>query len=321
MTRIRKRLIVCLATLLASSPALAAAPYTMYASAPQAGQPIRLTVNRADTSADATVILSTKDNTALVNADYQFSSVMVTFAKQQVSATILIPTYVDPAKYGQTLKVGLIASVGSTAVASMLTSIVQPAAPPGGTVSTPGGIVTSWVDAPLTVGGYACNALQENTPNVGPCGSSIVYRITGTTQSADTPSVTLYTAVYAQDASGNFPASDTYARDFVGYWPAAALHGIAPAKPIAWQTAPITSEGYVRAKIATSGWPKGQNPDANKYDYSDVYRSAEAGEVFRIYKNGGGYSWDNRVTYSMRSLKYGDTVILYADDIEGVKAL
>jgi hypothetical protein len=138
-----KRLILAAAALLLPVSAQAAT-YSLYGSSPPAGQPIRFTVNRSDVSTDATVVLSTKDNTALVNTDYQFSSVMVSFAKQQISATILIPTYVNVTKAGQTLKVGLIVSQNGTAVASMLASIVEPSAPPQ----------TAWVAAPITELGY-----------------------------------------------------------------------------------------------------------------------------------------------------------------------
>jgi hypothetical protein len=123
----RKLLLIASALVLATSAN--AAPYTLYASSPPAGQPIRMTVNRSDTSKADSVILSTKDNTAKVNTDYDFTSVLVNFAPQQVSATILIPTHVTTTAYGQTLKVGLVVSSGSTPVASMLASIIEPNPP------------------------------------------------------------------------------------------------------------------------------------------------------------------------------------------------
>lgn len=87
---------------------------------------------------------------------------------------------------------------------------------------------TNWVPAPLTVGGYACNRLQENTPNIGPCGSSIVFRLTDTMMSGGPVPVSMFTTVFYQDASGNFPVNSAYDVNFVGYWPASDLKGIAP---------------------------------------------------------------------------------------------
>jgi hypothetical protein len=86
----------------------------------------------------------------------------------------------------------------------------------------------SWVDAPLTVGGYACNRAQENSAHIGPCGSNIVYRIIGTVQSSDAVPITLYQAQFYADASGQFPATGPYDAGFVGYFRAEDLHGIAP---------------------------------------------------------------------------------------------
>lgn len=144
------------ATLLALSTPAFSAPFTVYSNTPQAGQPLRMTVNRADSSAAASVILSTKDNTALVNVDYDFSSVLVTFAQQQVSATIVIPTHVNATKSGQTLKVGLVVSDGATPVASMLASIVEP--------------TLQWVSAPLADGGYArCKTVGGCHSTTAPC--------------------------------------------------------------------------------------------------------------------------------------------------------
>jgi hypothetical protein len=70
-----------------------------------------------------------------------------------------------------------------------------------------------------------------NTPNVGPCGASIVYQIIAQAMSADAVPIPMYQAVYFQDASGQFPENDTYARQFVGWWSADQLVGIKPAVP------------------------------------------------------------------------------------------
>ena len=92
-----------------------------------------------------------------------------------------------------------------------------------------------------------------------------------------------------------------------------------PPPPPQWVPAPLVEGGYARVKVTTLGWPKGQNPTANQYNYIDVYRQAQAGEILQIYPNGWGYSWDNRVTYSLHGLTDPrDIVILYASDLEGV---
>lgn len=216
-----KKLFLALAFLGVTASAQAAAPFTFYVNSPKAGDPIRMTVNRSDSSSQASVILSTKDNTAKVNVDYDFSSVLVTFAPQQVAATILIPTHVTTVSYGQTLKVGLIVSVGSTAVASGLASIIEPAtAPPP---------PTSWVNGPVQLGGYVWT--KTNQPQ-GCCNGLVMKVVAGPIISGDADpnkQQRMWQLQFYSDVTHNFPVDDQYDVNFKSWWPESDIQGLTPA--------------------------------------------------------------------------------------------
>jgi hypothetical protein len=99
------------------------------------------------------------------------------------------------------------------------TSTCPPAPPP------PPGPGTTWVPAPLQVGGYAW------LKNQGPCCNGLIVRIVdgGMTADAD-PAVRQHwwATVYYADPSGNFPASNPYWQTAWLYGYDDGLEGIAP---------------------------------------------------------------------------------------------
>lgn len=104
--------------------------------------------------------------------------------------------------------------------------------PPPPPTPSPSGVITNWVPAPLIVGGYACNKLQLADARTPPCGQGIVYRVVGTVANGAAGALlgsVIFTAQFAQDASGQFPLNDAYWASVITVWAPDQLQGIAPA--------------------------------------------------------------------------------------------
>lgn len=201
---------------LAPIPAFATPAPVVTLSAPtaKAGQPLTFTITRSGAMQGIYVLFSTADGTARAGIDYTATNQLIYLKSGQTSATVTVPTLANPAATGT---LTLNAAIADSAVGVHATaSIVEPALPPP---------PASWVTAPLTVGGYACNATQLNDAKTPACGLGIVYRITGSVPNG--PSMS-YTAVFYSDASGKFPASNAYDANFVSVWAPNQLQGLAP---------------------------------------------------------------------------------------------
>lgn len=220
--RLAAAVIAAFLTASLASPAGAALPQLALACAPaQAGQDAACSITRLSGGRGVYLLFQTSDGTARAALDYTAVSKQVYLPAGQQSASIAVHTRINPAATGALTFNAAVA--GGAAVVRAIGSIVEPAQPPPAPPPTP--VPTSqWIPAPLTVGGYACSKWQA-----GPCGSGIVYRITGAMMSADAVPVQQYTAVFDQDASGQFPLGDSFAVNFVGTWAATDLVGIAPA--------------------------------------------------------------------------------------------
>jgi hypothetical protein len=84
-----------------------------------------------------------------------------------------------------------------------------------------------------------------------------------------------------------------------------------------WVTAPLQFGGYARLKVSTKGWPK---LCGTTYNYTNIYRTAQAGEVFQVDGNAGLYADCNgRKYWKVNSLvNKGDVLYFFDDELEGV---
>jgi hypothetical protein len=80
-------------------------------------------------------------------------------------------------------------------------------------------------------------------------------------------------------------------------------------------------DGYARLKVQAKGWPKPTGTaNLSSYDYTNIYRTAPSGEVFRVISNAGFYA-DNtgRKFWPVISLtNLGEILFFYDDELEGV---
>lgn len=204
------------------------------ASAPESAASVTLTISKsAVASSYSKVTVTTADGTAKAGVDYQPVNASITFGNKQLSASVPVPPILRSGYQGNRAFTARIAVTRngvvsrSTATVTILETEQPPTpVPPPPPPPPPSG---SWVAAPLTVGGYACNRLQAGTTNVPPCGGGVVLKIIATVTNSGTDGFVIYAAQFYSDASGQFPVNHPYDVSFVGYYQAADLQGLAPA--------------------------------------------------------------------------------------------
>jgi hypothetical protein len=98
----------------------------------------------------------------------------------------------------------------------------------------------------------------------------------------------------------------------------------APLPTSKWVDATLQPGGWAIVIKADGGWPKnghwadGKMVGESLFNYTNIYRAAVQDEAVYLYPRGGGYSWDSRVTYVVKALADGETMIVYADALKGV---
>lgn len=93
-----------------------------------AGKPETFTITRIGGNGAATIAFKTIDGTAAAPVDYTATSLTISWAKGQTTATVTVPTFVNLAKAGQ--NISFTASITSNGAASSATGlIVEPPAP------------------------------------------------------------------------------------------------------------------------------------------------------------------------------------------------
>lgn len=106
------------------------------------------------------------------------------------------------------LAIGLVMAVPASAA-----SVVSSPAPVQSSTAAP-----KWVDAPLTVGGYA-------SLNNGKC--CTIVRITDMVISTGPDHQPIWITTFYSDSSGNFPADNQYSRTAERRFSSSDLHGVA----------------------------------------------------------------------------------------------
>lgn len=89
--------------------------------------------------------------------------------------------------------------------------------------------------------------------------------------------------------------------------------------PAGYTAAPLENGGVAVVITDADGAPKGV--PAGTYNYSDVYRTARAGEIVDILPNGSAYSFDNQLTFEVKARSDGEIMFLYATDLQGIKPM
>jgi hypothetical protein len=159
-----RRALTCLALLVAWAGVVFAAPVLHLSGwKATAGKPEIFTITRIGGNGVATVIFTTgaAGDTAQPGVDYTATSQTISWQKGETSATVTVPTFVNPAKAGTNIQ--FTATITSGSSSSSAQGLIMEPPPPSLTQSCWDGSVIAassacppkWVSAPLVDGGYA----------------------------------------------------------------------------------------------------------------------------------------------------------------------